>query len=285
MLGFNALLRNVVSIVPLFVFGAAQAAADAAIDVGVDLGVRYQAQQYSDNNASLWSTTLSPYVAYEDWIVGVDVPFQRVEGVFNFRGSAQQARNCDLLSSGAQLPEKLEPFRDRLLARCTALTEENNTEEGVGDVNIYASFGKSFAHTSGYWLWTLGYDGDNADAERQLGSGTRDVYLDFVVIKDHDYFSLLFLVGYNYLVGGVNKDLYDSYSYIGAEISTQKDKPWLMGIGVDYQYDNVEPIVSARLFGQWQASESVVFKVQVKGYEHSVYYPSSSVDASLLFSF
>ncbi|MDN3640127.1 hypothetical protein QWY82_15105 [Simiduia curdlanivorans] len=282
---FRLLTRSVLPIVLLFAPVALHGAESGPAEVAIDLSFRYQTQTYSGSDASLWSTTLSPYVLYDNWVLGVDLPYQRVEGVFNFRGSAQQERNCELIASGTELPPRLEPYRDRLVARCATLSQENNTEEGVGDVNVYASYGRAFANTNGYWMWTLGYDGDNADEARQLGSGTRDMYLDFVAIKDYESLSLLFLVGYNYLLGGVNADLYDSYSYVGSEISSPKDKPWVFGLGVDYQYDSLEPIASARAFGQWRAKDALLFKVQVKGYEDSVYYPNSSVDASVLLSF
>ena len=257
----------------------------ASPDVGVDLSLRYQTQQYSDRDASLWSATLSPYLIYDSWILGIDIPYQRVNGVFNFRGTAQQERNCNLVTQGSPLPPILEPYRDRILARCQALTQENNTEDGVGDLNVYASYGRGIGDESWYMLWTLGYDGDNADQDRQLGSGTRDMYMDLVLTQDQPDYSLLFLAGYNYLLGGAYEDLYESYSYVGGEISSARGKPWVFGAGLDYQYDSIEPIASVRLFGHWQVMDSLKLKLQLKGYEDSVYYPNSSVDASLLVNF
>jgi len=255
-------------------------------------------QSFEDGDATLDTITLAPALHLQDWSFYLTIPWQKIDGtVFINNAYPNLAYICGQINS-------LTPMQILYLIRHDKLTlqqvqycdstggmvseELQDQATGLSDLELFASyylpqFSNSLSGTAG-----LGYKHDNGDAEKGLGTGTRNLYAETSWLLQGNTVGLILTLGYEHLLKNDTDIDYQDYGYGSAELYWRPVE--IVTLGAEYHYqqavadvlDDFDYQVLYLAFGPGSGFGARLFTTI---YPDETGYPDKEVGANISYTF
>ncbi|MEZ5509662.1 MAG: hypothetical protein R3F47_07140 [Gammaproteobacteria bacterium] len=226
----------------LLLCGAALPAMAAQWQTVVD--AEYAEQSFDAGDADLYTLTVSPALHSGQWTFSATLPWQKINGTYfvNTRNT-NLAFGCEQLSRLSDLQQLVLINRGTIsadqLSTCTedataTTNDASDSVSGLGDIELFANRYLSPMVDQLSGSIGMGYKLDTGDYKEGLGTGTQDIYLETSWLYDMQALSVLFTLGYEFLLSNdTDLDLQD-YGYMATDLRWHATE--VIAVGGEYQF-------------------------------------------------
>lgn len=258
--------------------------AETNVDAGIDIQLERAHQQFADDGANITTVDLAPHVQVGNWDFSLDAPWISADA--NYVNSNFPSRLVSACSDPAAAVAK-HPRLAKLLGFTSAtdlsnycqsrgVVQSGDTVSGLSDITAFARYG-TLLDDQGIWLLSLGvgYKFDNGDADKNLGSGTRNTLLEASLGATYGWFVGSLTGGYAFVSGGAAGDN-SHYNYASLDGGI-KPADWVtLGCTVDYDQSYVATaadVTKVTAYVKFKPWEHVRLKVYARDFGNADGYP------------
>lgn len=265
---------------------------------GADISLSTQHQEYEIISADMNSLSISPYFKKDNWLFTVSVPWMQIDGDYFVNGNVPRVVNfCQRVDKAS--PQRLQRLVERgritqkQLDRCNAFTdvlsEREESQSGLGDINLAAEYVYYWGQSESWWTSIgIGYKHDNGDVEKAIGSGSRDSNLDLGIgYEGIKWFSHL---DYSFVSVSATKTPFAVDDYSGLAAGVGYNLLDNLSLGIDYQKEEAylqtgEDIDYWSSYLHWLVTDNWSLILSASDYDSGVEYPESEYGMQISYSF
>ncbi|MDB6061054.1 MAG: hypothetical protein JWM78_1157 [Verrucomicrobiaceae bacterium] len=265
------------------------------VEFGFDVGIDRAHQEFESSSADLTTVTLAPRAMFGNWELSLNLPWQHAEGGYfvnsNFPPQLQYtcARVAALTSLILQRHPKLAALNQGCQNAGVSGTTLDNSVSGIGDATVFLRYALPL-DADGIWLLSVGggYKFDNGDADKNLGSGTRNAMLEASLGASYGWFIGSITGGYAAVDETDATNTKSNYSY-GSVDAGIRPLDWLT-LGANWSsdesyYDGAETVQKTTAYARVKPFEHFSFKVYTSDYGNTEGYPEREYGASIYLTY
>jgi len=172
----------------------------------------------ADNrSADIATLSLQNYLSTGNWLFGTNIPWKNADdNGLNFRSS----QICNRISNAIEQPQTFDINTFPRLANffnseCFGL---EGSERGIADVSVFANYKYSLGSGSPYISFSSDLKWDNANIEKRLGTGTRELRNQLQLVWNFKSYSSELSAGHTTFIGGELEDFYNNFYDLSARL-------------------------------------------------------------------
>lgn len=288
--------RSIAGVVAVLFCGFALAATDSDLDAGIDLQFEREHQVLKDSSANATVVDIAPHLQYGNWDFSLDVPWISADAAYvnsNFPSRLVTACGDPVAAVAAKYPNLSARRVARIAARLSAYCQgvgvlsPGDTVSGLSDITAFGRYGV-LLDGQGVWLLSLGagYKFDNGDAEKNLGSSTRNTMLEATLGANYGKLTGALTGGYAWVSGGDALVSESHYGYASLDMGLSPANWVTLGVTVDYDQSymvTADDLTKVTLYVKLKSSQHLRFKVYARDYGSAAGYPDREYGGSLAF--
>lgn len=280
--------------ISLLIGGVCNAAlADSNIDTGIDIQVEHAHQAFANDGANINTVDLAPHVQYGNWDFSLDAPWISADA--NYVNSQFPSRLVVACSDPAAAAAKYPRLAAKLGSNLTTalanyceskgVVSSGDTVSGLSDITAFVHYG-TLLDEQGIWLLSVGagYKFDNGDADKNLGSGTRNTLLEASLGATYGKFAGTLTGGYVFVSGGDQTDDSSHYNYASLDLGLSPLEWMTLGFAVDYDQTYVitaDDVTKVTAYVKFKPSQHVRLKVYARDFGNADGYPEREYGGSM----
>lgn len=275
------------------VVGSTTVYAEADIDFGIDVQAERSHQEFEDDSANVTTVDIAPYFQYGNWDFSLDAPWISADANYvNNQLPARVVAACDDPSAAVAEkypnlgPQAVAKLAARVTAYCqnSGVVSSDDTVSGMSDITAYAHYG-ILLDAQSIWLLSLGlgYKFDNGDADKNLGSDTRNTLLEVGLGANYGKLNASLSGGVVFVNGG-DEFTESSYNYASLDMGISPAGWVTLGCSVDYDqsyYEFSDDVTTTTAYLKFKPWQHVRLKVYARDFGSAEGYPDREYGGSV----